>query len=260
MGRVDRRRSSRWVAVVLLLAAALALAGRAAAGSRTVTLTGSGPSPASVTVNRGDKVVFFNNDNVNHTVSDNAGPWAFRATIRPGGSAVTPAFSQAGHYGYTDTWFVALVERDADGAIEVRAPAPSPSRPPTATPKPSPTKPKPSATASPSSSPRATPSAEQSPEGSSTPTPAPSLTLGALPTVTPPPATTGPPPTVATLAPSPTQAVAYGPKSDIAQSSAHRYGLPVLLALMAAAGVLSLLLRFLLAQPSGAGDPGSTDG
>ena len=43
--------------------------------------------------------------------------------------------------------------------------------------------------------------------------------------------------------------IAYGGKSGIVQGSPHRYGLPAALAVVGIVGVLSLLVRFLLAQP-----------
>jgi plastocyanin len=233
--------------LLLLLLGVLAVATPAHAATRTVVLDENGPSPRSVTINAGDKVAFVNHDSVSHTISDNAGPWSFHSTIRAGGSATTGPFSRAGHYGYNDAFVVAVFQQNVDGSIEVRAAAPSPTPKPTATksasPKPTATRsgsPSPSATASRSASPTPTASASQSPT--------PTATLGTVPPA-PVPTTSEPKPAVASPAGSPT--VAYGPTSEIAQSSAHRYGIPVLLALLAAAGVLSLLVRFLLAQPAG---------
>ena len=242
----------------LLLLSVVVVAGPAGAATRTVTLNGSGPSPRSVTINVGDRVSFFNDDSVSHTVTDNAGPWTFRATLRPGTSAVTPAFSRAGHYGYNDAFVVTVFQQNVDGAIEVRSTAPSPTPKPTATQT---ATPKPSATrsASPSVSPRAT--SAPSPSGSASAAPTDSPRATAVPTVTlgtvspePEPSASESAPAVASPGGSPT--IAYGPTSQIAQGSAHRYGLPVLIALLAAAGVLSLLVRFLLAQPAG-GTPAS---
>jgi plastocyanin len=247
-----KRRS--WLALGGLLAAALVgLSSPSSAATRTVTLTNNGPSPATVTINAGDRVTFVNADSTGHTVTDNAGPWSFRASIAPGRSATTSAFTTAGHYGYNDSFFVTVVQQNVEGSIEVRAAAPSP-RP---TVKPT-TKPTPSRTPSPSTSASVTRSSSPTPDPSdspsATPTATPSPSIGALPVLTLPP-TPGPTPAVApSVAPpvaSPTAAIAYGPVSEIAQPSAHRYGLPVLLALLAAAGVLSLLVRFLLAQPAG---------
>ncbi|MCW2544188.1 MAG: hypothetical protein JWM40_1740 [Frankiales bacterium] len=227
-----------------LLLGALVLASPARAATRTVILDGNGPSPRSITINAGDKVAFVNHDSVSHTVSDNAGPWSFHSTIRSGGSATTPVFSAAGHYGYNDAFVVTVFQQNVDGSIEVRAVAPSPTPKPTATrtasPRPTATK-----TASPSASPSRSASPTATP--AETATPSPSATLGTVPP-TPQPSTSEPTPAVATPGGTPT--VAYGPTSEIAQASAHRYGIPVLLALLAVAGVLSLLVRFLLAQPA----------
>ncbi|MCU1588124.1 MAG: hypothetical protein JWN31_1617, partial [Frankiales bacterium] len=239
--------------------AAVALSLPSSAATRTVTLTNNGPSPASITLNAGDRVTFVNADNGSHTVTDNAGPWSFRASIAPGRSASTPAFSAAGHYGYNDAFFVAVVQQNVDGAIEVRAAAPSPTPKPTVKPTVKPTgRPTPTRTPSPSASAGRTPS--PTPRASDEPSPSPSVTntqrLGTVPVLTLPP-TPGPTPAVAppVVPPvvSPTAVTAYGPVSEIAQRSAHRYGLPVLLALLAAAGVLSLMVRFLLAVPAGSG-------
>lgn len=226
---------------VLLLAVAL-LVGPARAATGTVTLSSSGPAPQTITVNRGDSVRFVNQDNGNHTITSNAGAWTFRAVIAPGASATTPAFRSAGSFGYSDVWFITVVQQNANGSVTVRAPAPSPTPKPTATHSPSP---KPSATRSPT--PRAT---------TTSPTPSPTVSpsglaigppIGGLPSITP---SAGPTPNVAPPGSSSATpaAVAYGPKSEIAQSSVHKYGLPVLLALFAAVGVLSLLLRVLLVE------------
>lgn len=212
----------------------------ASAATRTVTLGSNGPTPQTITINRGDRVSFVNSDNGNHTITSNAGAWSFRATIPPGEQRTTPAFTSAGRFGYSDVYFIAVVQQSVDGVIEVRAPAPSPTARPTASRTPSPS-PKPTASRTPSPSP--TPSASGVAIG-------PGLVLGTVPPLATP---TGPAPDVAPLetltsAATPTT-IAYGHKSEIVQGSPHRYGLPVLLALLAAVGVLSLLVRLLLAEP-----------
>jgi plastocyanin len=241
-------------ALVLLAAVLVQLAAPAAAASRTVTLTGNGPSPAGIAINSGDRVVFVNSDSVSHTVTDTSGSWSFRATIRPGTSATGPVLTSAGSYGYNDAFFSGIVQRNVDGTITVRAA--SPSATPKPTPKPTASSPRPTSKPSPtptrSASPSASPSrsATASPSPSVSPSPTATAGLG-LPVVTLPP-TAGPTPTLAPPVTASPESVAYGPTSEIAQASAHRYGLPVLLALLAAGGVLSLLIRFLLAQPEGA--------
>jgi hypothetical protein len=241
------------VLLVVLLGVALGLSSwPAAAATRTVTLTSSGPSPQSVTIATGDRISFVNSDSGSHTISSNAGAWSFRATIRPGASATTPAFSTAGHFGYSDVYFITVVQQNVDGSIDVKAAPPSPTPKPTTTRSPTP---------QPSSSPTRTASPRPSSAASTSASPAatasglaigPGIRLGVPPTGAP----SGLPPQVAPsetyLATSPPGSVAYGPTSQIVQSSAHRFGLPVLLALLAAVGVLSLLVRLLLAEPPAA--------
>lgn len=240
-----RARAAAWGLLALLVGGFLALVQTGAqAATHAVTLTSNGPSPQTVTINRGDTVTFANADSVNHTITHNAGAWSYQATIRPGASSTTPAFRTAGQYGYSDQFFVLLVRQQVDGFVSVRAPAPSPTPSPTKSRTPSPT-PSPTPTKSPTPQP-------------TTPSPTPSASpsgiaigpgIGGLPSLTP---SGGPTPNVAppetsSAAPG---VVAYGPKSELAQSSAHRFGLPVLLALLGVVGALSLLVRLLLAEPA----------
>jgi len=239
------------VAIALLAALAVALLVRvpgAGAATKTVSLGSNGPTPQTITINRGDRVSFVNNDNGSHTITSNAGGWSFRATIQPGARATTPAFTTAGRFGYSDVFFITVVQQSVNGFIEVKATAPSPTPKPTASRTPSPSA-KPSATKSPTPRPSATPSSSGVAIG-------PGLVLGTVPPLVVP---SGPAPNVAppeTLGTStPATTLAYGPKSAIVQSSSHRYGLPVLLALLAVVGVLSLLVRLLLAEPAGRRTP-----
>lgn len=223
---------------------------RAGAATATVTLNSNGPTPQRITINRGDRVTFVNQDTGSHTITNNAGAWTFRATIRPGASATTPSFSSGGQFGYSDVFFIAVVQQNVNGFITVRAPSStaSPTPKPSATRSPTP-KPKPSATRGPTPQPAAS---SASPTSSPTPSGVAIVPgIGGLPSII---TSGGPTPNVAppeSAQVSGTPAVvAYGPKSEIAQSSAHRYGLPVVLALVAVVGVLSLLVRLLLAEPA----------
>lgn len=236
------RRRLVWLLLAGLVATVLAtLVAPASAATATVTLNGNGPTPQAITINRGDTVRFVNQDNGSHTITSNAGAWSYSATIAAGASATTPAFAAAGQFGYRDSFFIAVVQQNVNGTISVRAPSPSPT--PSATRSPTPA-PKPSATRSPT--PAATPSAS----ASATPSGMAIIPgIDGVPTLAP---TAGPTPDVAppeTALPTPT-VVAYGPKSAIVQSSPHSFGLPVLLALLAAVGTLSLIVRVLLAQPA----------
>jgi hypothetical protein len=79
--------------------------------------------------------------------------------------------------------------------------------------------------------------------GGVVPTPAATPTLGPVPQVAP-PGTRPSPPTAGQAV-----QVAYGDHGAIVQRSAHRFGLPAVLALVAALGVLTLLGRVLLRAP-----------
>lgn len=225
-------------AALLIVVPALLWSLLAQAATTVVTLTGNGPSPASVTIQRGDTVTFRNSDDVTHRVRRTSGGWAFDVSVPAGGSVSTPAFGAAGTYGYEDSYTIALLVQRFDGSITVKAPAPtrSPSARPTSSRS---AAPRPSASRSPSPSP--------SPTGSGTAVGPP---IGTLPPVVPssgPTPDIAPPPVTATVSPSPAPVVAYGDPAGLVQSSPHRYGLPTALALLAAVGVLSLILRLLLA-------------
>jgi plastocyanin len=219
---------------VLLAVPLLVLAVSAQAATVVVTLSSDGPNPASVTIKRGDTVTFRNTDNVSHRIRRNAGAWSYDRQIPAGGSAVTPQFAAAGGFGYEDSFTIALLPQTVNGSITVIAPKPTATRSPTPSPRPSTTR-SPTASPSPSGTPSATPSglAITPPIGIATipPTTAPMPNLA-------PPMPTSP---VTTTAP-----VSYGSKADLVQSSPHRYGLPMALALLLAIGVLSLIARLLL--------------
>jgi plastocyanin len=234
----------------------------AAAKTHVVTVGVGGPDPSTVTVARGDRVQFHNSDQVAHRVRSSAGGWSYDSKdVAPGGrSPVTPAFTTAGTFRYTDAQVGLVVRPPATGNVVV--PSTTPSTTPSTRPS---TTPAPSSSAGASPRPGATRSAGPAP-GTAGPVPTqsgmavlPGFGPGVVPTLPVPTPSTGPAPAVApTVPPSATPAAAvgddpvvtYGDKEGIVQGSAHRYGLPALLALVGIAGVVSLLVRFLLAQPA----------
>jgi plastocyanin len=227
-----------------LLLALAALVPGAQAATRTVHLTNDGPRPASLTLRAGDAVQFVNDDTVPHQVRSQGG-WQYDSGPVPPGqsSSVTPRLTAPGTYRYTDLRGIVFLPQTFAGSLVVPAPKPPP--------KPAP---RPTATRAPAASPSPAPAASTPPPQQS-PTPAPPVSPG--PTPPPVPRPTGavvPPPTPgATPSPSPTAAPAllYGEPRALTQPSPHRYGLPAVLAGVAIGGVLSLLGRYLLAQPEG---------
>ena len=217
-----------------LLLALSVLAPSATAATRTVHLTNDGPSPASLTLARGDRVVFVNDDAVPHRVRSQ-GAWQYDSGPLPPGrtSDPTPALTAPGTYRYTDDRGIVILPQTFAGRLVVPAPKPTPS--PTRSPKP---RPVPSRTAGPTATPSQPP-----PSPTTSPSPSPAVTTPASPSPSAPPS----------AAPSPTPApdIPYGDPQALVQSSPHRYGLPALLAGVAIGGVLSLLTRYLLALPEG---------
>lgn len=237
-------------ALRLALAAALSVAGVLLLGSpaqaetKVVTLDQQGPAPQIVDVKVGDTVRFFNADNVAHTVTRTSGAWTFSATIAAGASATTRAFTTACTCGYSDTHVVVVVSQTDNGTVRVAAatPSPSPSAKPSPRPSTSPA-PRPSASATPSTSPTPLPTQSGVAVG-------PGLDPGVLPTATPTESRV-PAPDLASPTPAvaPASGPAYADPSTIVQGSPRRYGLPAALAVVAVVGVVSLLVRLLLAQP-----------
>jgi hypothetical protein len=242
------------VVAFLGLAGLLLVAGPAHAATPTVTLSQQGPSPATITVAQGQTVTFVNNDSVPHRVRHTSGAWTFDKSIPANKSVTTPPFA-AGTFGYSDDFATVVlgVPRSVSGSVVVPKTAPSPSPSATRRPTPAPSR---------SAAPR--PSVSASPAASATPLPTqsgtavlPGLGTGVLPTPVATPLT-GPAPQVApgvSPNPSSTPAVAsirYGGKDGLVQPSSHRYGLPAALAVVGIVGVVSLLVRLLLAQPEAA--------
>ena len=257
---------TRRLAALLLVAVGLALhLPSADAATRTVTLSAQGPSPVNITIAQGDVVKFVNSDNVPHTVKSTTSNWALNKGLAAGASASTPAFTSAGTFKYTDSFTLIAVPRSVPGSIVVPGSAPSPSASPTASASP---RPSPTAARTSTPSPRASTSSTPAPNPSQTGTASgPGLGVGGLPSVPPATPTTGPQPNVAPPGPSSSSAgaVSYGGTSGVVQGSAHRYGLPAALAVVDITGVVSLLVRLLLAHPAAAaafrrtgsvGDPG----
>lgn len=234
----------------MLLLAALAVgvpAGPAQAAVVRISLTVQGPTPNPANVNVGDTVVFANDDRVDHTVKATSG-WTFSKVISAGQQA-SHVFQKAGTYGYTDQHAVLIQDRIDNAAVVVKgsAASPSPTARPTTSPKPQPKpSPKPSATPATTPTPTATPAT-----GTAT---RPGLGAGVLPTATPTP-TGVPQPDIApqvpvTPVPGPSAAAVRYSSRGLVQDSAHRYGLPSALAVVALTGVASLLVRVLLAHPA----------
>ena len=217
--------------LLLVLAAAVP---PARAATRTVHLTNDGPSPKALTVKAGDHVVFANDDTVPHQVTSQGG-WQYDSGPIPPGqtSSATPALTAPGTYRYADVRGIVLLPTTFAGSLVVPKPAPRPSPSPSRSPSSHPTTPPPSATRTPTPSPSAsvvTPPPTAPPTRTPTPHPVPSATPGS---------------------PTPTPDLRYGDPQALVQGSPHRYGLPALLAGVGVGGVLSLLVRVLLALPEG---------
>ena len=220
----------------LLLVLALAFA--APAANRSVSLTASGPKPALLTIVSGQQVVFVNNDTVPHEVRSQ-GAWQFDSGPLPPGrsSSPTPKLTAPGTYTYSDLRGIVVLPQTFTGRIVVPRPKPSPTPRPTATRSASPSA-RPSPSVAPASpSPSASPAPVVTPPCCKTPVPSPTSTVTVPPTPT--------------ASPTPVPDIQYGDPRALAQHSPHRFGLPVLIGIVAAGGVLSLLVRYLLSLPEG---------
>lgn len=275
----------------LLLLAALVSPAPASAAVRDIRITQDGVSPQQLQVSAGDEVRFVNDDSFVHRVVDDGGPWDFEDTLLPGETFTTDPLTTAGTYAYRgaglDSFTGTVVVQGSAGpaprpTTESRpttAPPPVPVPAPTASPAPART---PDADAAPAPSSSSSPSAAApapvftggsgrvqgppplaggtfggfeglAPPASAVPDPqvAPGLELGGQ--VPLPQATTeaGPPPVLAAEdsgeAPAPIGALP-GLGTPV---EARRFGLPLVLATVLAGGVLSLLVRLLLAEAPG---------
>jgi hypothetical protein len=231
--------------LLLALSVAVGLVPPAGAATRTVHLTNDGPRPVSLTLHAGDAVQFVNDDTVPHQVRSD-GAWQYDSGPLPPTqtSAPTPRLTAPGTYRYFDVRGIVFLPQTFTGSLVVPAPAARPtatSRPtsrPTATPSSAP----PSSAASPSASPAPGAGSGSPPVlPSLSPLPSATAVLPALPSASP-------LPTASPVVPAP---VRYGEPRALVQNSPHRYGLPAVLAGLAIGGVLSLLGRYLLAQPEG---------
>jgi plastocyanin len=273
--------------VTLLLVATPAWAGR----TLTISIGPGGPSPAMLAAMPGDTVLFRNDDPaLPHQLRSTSGNWTFdTGPLLPGATATAGTLTGPGEYVYSgatlDSFTGEVVvsgatgnnvtpsQSDAMSPSSSATPTPTPTATATATPTETPTA---SAhAAAPQSPPPAAPSRSVSARSSGTITPS-ALSPPASPTTAPLTGAfpdlraggtasglpSGPAPA---LAPVPTGAagtggwaaaaagVPVGSGSLSADERTRRYGLPAVLAGVAAAGIGSLLVRLLLAHPAAYG-------
>lgn len=238
------------LAVLAALAGSLLLASPASAAEQVVTITAEGVTPKVLTVAKGDTITFVNEDASfgyrAQATSDNWDLDSGPVGLLPGRSYTHPdPIEAAGTYTYR------VAEGEAyEGSVVLPAPSPKPSPTKAGTsPKPSP-----APAANPAPSPTGG-SGTAEPGGFGTlgdPSPAPggvapppAIALPELPgeTAGPEPETAGEPDPVATTA-------AAVPGRLGSPPTARGYGLPAVLAAVLAAGVASLLVRLLLAEPA----------
>ena len=261
----------------------------AAASTATVIHVTAGGTPNDVRATVGTTVTFRNDDaTFPHAFQSSSGPWSFSTgTINPGQEYVVPApLGAAGTYGYVGSGLDGA-RPGFGGTVTVNENAPAPVPAPTATtptapnaaassaPRPSSAAPKPSPSAAgavpaPSASPTAGP-ARAGGTGVGVPAPLPGFLGGSL-GVTPAPVAGGPAPNVAppvlTGAPGGPAPAAEAPGAGgpavrggrLPEPATHReYGLPSVLALLAALGIASLLVRLLLAEAARSRPTASVD-
>lgn len=239
---------------VLALLAVLLWQSPAHAATHTVTLATSGPSPSAVTIRPGDTVTFKAGDGNTYHLRRTSGAWAFTATVTQAKPVTTPAFGAAGTYAYEMTFDTLIGPSPPQGgSIVVPTTTPSPSASPTGS-----TAPRPSATAAVPPGPSATPAAGPTQtgvavpppiEGAVVPTPSGTPSAGPVPQVAPALPSTPEPQATAT------SEVTYS-DTKLTQGSAHGIGLPAALAVVGVVGVVSLLVRLLLAAPEARPDVG----
>ena len=119
----------------------LLVAAPATAANTQVHIAGGAPNPAEVTIDEGDTVTFFNDDDVEHRIfalgQDQSGP------IAPGSSLDVGPFQTGGQGGRFD---YRVDQNGPAGAVLVRGPATSPTSSTTSTTKPTTTTAKPTTT------------------------------------------------------------------------------------------------------------------
>jgi plastocyanin len=259
-----RRPATLLVALAALLGSLL-LAAPAQAAEQVVTITAEGVTPKVLRIAAGDTITFVNEDSSlgyrAKATSDNWDLDSGPVGLLPGSSYTHPEpITQAGTY----TYRVADGEPHAGSVVLPAANGATPAPPPAgSSPAPSP--------GSSSSPAAASPSPDASPEGGTGTAEAPvSGGFGAIDT-DPPPAVEGlaPPPAIAlpdlpdeqAVGPLPETAPELEPEArpSVAAAlpgrlssppTARGYGLPAALAAVLAAGVASLLVRLLLAEPA----------
>lgn len=240
------------LAVLAALAGSVLLATPASAAEKVVTITAEGVTPTVLTVAKGDTITFVNDDASfgyrAEATSDNWDLDSGPVGLLPGRSYTHPdPIEAAGTYTYR------VAEGEAyEGSVVLPAPKPAPSKAGTS-PKPSPA-PKP---ANPSPSPAG---------GDGTAAPPVTGGFGTLGDPSPAPGGVAPPPAIAlpelpgeSAGPDPLAAGEPDPVATTAAAvpgrlgsppTARGYGLPAVLAAVLAAGVASLLVRLLLAEPA----------
>ena len=244
----------RVLPVLLALLAVVVWQAPARAAGHTVTLATSGPSPSALTISAGDTVTFKAADANTYHLRRTGGSWTVPATVTQSKPFTTEPFTQPGTYSYTmsfDTLIGPSPPQSGSIVVPATAPSPSPTAAPSASASARPTtSARPSASASPTAVPTASGVALPPPiVGGVVPSATPSASAGPMPQVAPPVAAGSP-------EPSATTAVSYAPKAGIVQRSAHGIGLPAVLAAVGVVGVVSLLVRFLLAAPEARPDIG----
>ncbi|MCU1599500.1 MAG: hypothetical protein JWO22_209 [Frankiales bacterium] len=239
----------RLLVLLLGMVAAVTLASPALAATHPVTLS-PGNGTVNVTVSAGDTVTFRAGDGSTYHVTSGKG-WSFAGTVTTAKPATTKPFNTPGTYAFTSTFDTVLGSAPSTGgSIVLPAKAtPTPTTPASA-------KPSASATPKPSTSSSLKPSASASATQSGVAVPPP-ITGGVIPT---PDVSTsaGPQPQVAptaggaagaTTSPTAVANTNFADPSTLVQKSPHGFGLPVALAVVAVVGVVTLLVRFLLAAP-----------
>ncbi|MBC7373944.1 MAG: hypothetical protein H7323_08140 [Frankiales bacterium] len=261
------RRLSAFAVLLLALLGSVLLAAPAQAAEKVISITADGLMPRTLTIAAGDTVVLVNDDAAfRYRATSTTDNWSFDSGLIPlaqGQRYALPAIGESGAYGFT----VFQNEQPFTGTVTLPAPG-------TAAPRPVAS---PSRGGSTGGSPSVQPSAAASPSASSSGSPAggtgaaslPPLSggFGAVDTVpspvpggiaqaptlaAPPGEVPGPAPqTTGDPTPPPALQAARAVQGDLPGAGTSRGdGLPAVLAAVLAAGVASLLVRLLLAEPA----------
>lgn len=265
------RRLSSLAVLLLALLGSVALAAPASAAEKVVEITAEGLRPAQLTIARGDTVVVVNQDEgFRYRVRSTSDNWDFDSglltPLARGQRYELPPVEEVGTYTFT----AFQGEDPFNGAVVL--PAPSATTPPAAAPASPGASPRPGATTAPGASPAATPSPAATggtgaaalpplaggfgstgvlPSAAPVPGQAPAVApaLPGLPTLPGDPAAGPEPQTAGEPTPAPVGAQAIAGDLPGAQTP-REYGLPAALAAVLAVGVVSLLVRLLLAEPA----------